>query len=170
MTAPNPWPPEFAYQYTESLALARKIGRLGQAAIEQGFGGSHNYYFLKRWLRLMRQHAAAIDNLMGAIVQQRATAGRLPNWVIEALETIPGSSGLAVEIVTETRTAGRLITQRNPNYEAAELATDRAWSKGLLIEKLLLAGPAPIVSEGGDVLEQVREHVNTLDEQPNMPS
>jgi hypothetical protein len=163
MTAPNPWPPEFAYQYTESLALARKIGRLGQASIEQGFGGSHHHLFLKRWLRLMRQHAAAIDNYMSFIAQRKMTASRMPNWVLEALETIPA---LAQEIVTETRTAGQLLAQRNPNYEAAELATDRAWAKGLLIEKLLLAGPAPLEDEGGDVHEQVDKLVETLDEKP----
>jgi len=157
-TPPGPWPAEFVFQYREALALSRKVATLAQACIEHGIGGTQNDYFLRRWLRLMGLHALALSNALHEVAAQRVSM-RLPNWVINALEQGTQHAG---EIAEGVRQAQRQIVRDNPNYEAAEIAIDRAWASALLVVRLLQAGPPPAED---DVLDQVRELVETLAEE-----
>lgn len=165
-TPKDPWPECFAFQYAESLALARKIAELAQAGIEQGIGGTHNVHDLKRWLKLMRRHAVAIDNHLRFVLTRKATVNRFPNWVLWALERIPtlGEDSLLTLIVGESRRAQALMFNPNPNPEAAEVAIDRAWAASLLVEQMLLAGPPPEPG-GEDVFDAARRIVETLEEE-----
>ena len=136
-------------------------------ALDFIFGGkrgdgvyNHNVYLARRWLVLINAKALEIQNARAAIWRDRSTSERrrLPDWVLEALEML---GTYAREAVEESASARRHLDE--DNWEALEIEVSRCLALGLLMEGYLLAGPPP-ASNGDDVLDQVKEIVETLEE------
>lgn len=160
MTTPRkPWPPEWAAQYHDVLATARRIAALATGCIEYCLE-THNVYLLHRWLKLIQAKGLEIQNSLGTVYRGRRhmPAGQ-PVWVIEALEMLTIDSEEIVHLATAA-----LEHLDGDNWEALEVEVPRCLALGLVMEKYLLAGPPPAMDEG-DVLDQVRELVETFEEE-----
>jgi len=157
-TPRKPWPTGYG-DYHEMLSATRRVSNLATGIIEYCIP-QNNIPWLRRWLNLINAKALKIDNNLKSIYQAQIDSDRRPQWVVDAIKELAIDS---VQVDQLSRSALRDL--EIGNWEALEKKVTRCMALGLIMEKALLEGPPP-ETDGDDVLAQVRELVDTLDEEP----